>query len=253
MVCITSSVEAAASPLLIVSERCDRIDQRSIRSNKCYRCYNFLNIMMKTLILGFGLASASLFAQYTIHAGGAAPASVPSEFAGMLEKKGSKLMKGGKEVGEFWFRASLPQVAKPSEPNTTLGVTHGSLLGVVEFAVAHADRRGQQIKPGVYTLRYSYFPENGDHQGAAPQRDFMLLTPIKLDKDPNATPNFETIVDWSRKASGTPHPCVLSFWKEDPKGFKGTKLEPQGEHDFVLIHKMGETVFSIILVGKAEG
>jgi hypothetical protein len=209
---------------------------------------------MKKLILNFVLASASIFGQYTIAPGGGHPAGVAADFSSVLEKQGSKLMKGSKELGEFWFRAAMPPAAKSSEPNATMNMLpHGTLLGVVRFDDKHADRRGQQIKPGVYTLRYSYFPENGDHQGAAPQRDFMLLTPIALDKDPNATPNFETVVDWSRKASGTPHPCVLSFWKEDAKNFKGTKLEAAGEHDFVLTHKIGDQPFSIILVGKAEG
>ena len=209
---------------------------------------------MKKLIVNFILASACIFGQYTIAPGGAHPSEVGGDFAALLEGKGTKLMKGSKEVGEFWFRTALPPAVKSSEPNTTMNMLpHGTLLGVVRFDVLHADRRGQQIKPGVYTMRYSYFPENGDHQGAAPQRDFMLLTPVKLDKDPKSTPNFETVVDWSRKASGTPHPCVLSFWKEEAKSFKGSKLELQGEHDFVLMHKMGDQPFSIILVGKAEG
>ena len=43
------------------------------------------------------------------------------------------------------------------------------------------------------------------------------------------------------------------FWKEEAKSFKGSKLELQGEHDFVLTYKIGDQPFSIILVGKAEG
>src|SRR5882762_5012164 len=66
-----------------------------------------------------------------------------------------------------------------------------------------SDRRGQTIKAGVYTLRYGIMPVNGDHQGAAPQRDFVLMTPAADDKDLNATPNFEALVAMSRKASGT--------------------------------------------------
>lgn len=209
---------------------------------------------MKKLIVNFVLASACLFGQYTIAPGGGHPSEVGKDFGALLEKKGTKLMKGSKEIGEFWFRAALPPTSKSSEPNTTMKMLpHGALLGVVKFDMAHADRRGQQVKPGIYTMRFSYYPENGDHQGAAPQRDFMLLTPVKLDKDPNATPNFETLVDWSRKASGTPHPCVFSFWKEDAKGLKEPKLEMQGDHDFVLTNKIGDQPFSIILVGKAEG
>ena len=46
-----------------------------------------------------------------------------------------------------------------------------------------ADRRGQTIKPGVYTLRYGNYPQNGDHQGVEPQRDFLVLSPVAEDKD----------------------------------------------------------------------
>jgi len=92
-------------------------------------------------------------------------------------------------------------------------------------------------------------PINGDHQGAAPQRDFLLMTPAAQDTDPNATPNFDTLVGMSRKASGTPHPAVLSFWKSDTDtpGFA-----KQGDSDWVLQAKLGDTPIAIILVGVAS-
>jgi len=55
----------------------------------------------------------------------------------------------------------------------------------------------------------------------------------------------------SRKASGTPHPAVLSMWgagASDPAGFA-----KQGENDWVLTKKIGDTTVSVILVGKVEG
>lgn len=208
---------------------------------------------MKKLIANFLIAAVCVFGQYTIAPGGAAPADLDAGFTAMLEKSGTKLMKGDQQVAEIWFRAALPAAAKSSEPNISMGmVPHGTLLAVMKVDVVHADRRGQQVKPGTYTMRYSYFPENGDHQGASPQRDFMLLTPTRIDKDSTVVPNFDQIVDWSRKASGTPHPCVFSFWKEDPKMYKDGILDKQGEHDFVLMHKLGDIPVSIILVGKAE-
>ena len=74
-------------------------------------------------------------------------------------------------------------------------------------------------------------PANDDHQGAAPQRDFLLLTPAAEDRDLNATPNFDALVAMSRKASQTAHPAVLSFRKAetDSPGFS-----QQGDTDWVL-------------------
>ena len=44
-------------------------------------------------------------------------------------------------------------------------------------------------------------PMNDTHQGAAPQRDFLFMTPAGDDRDLNATPNFDALVAMSRKAS----------------------------------------------------
>ena len=93
------------------------------------------------------------------------------------------------------------------------------------------------------------FPINGDHQGVAPQRDFMVLTRIADDTDPNATPDFNTLMASSRKASGTPHPLVLSIWKaDDPK----PDFSQQGD-DWVLTHNAGDTALSIILYREGVG
>ena len=128
-------------------------------------------------------------------------------------------------------------------------LVHGAVVGVVHFPARYSDRRGQTLKPGVYTMRYSMYPINGDHQGAAPQRDFFLLTPAAEDKDPAAAPNFDTLMNMSRKASSTPHPAVFSVWKAEP--FK-PGLAAEGEQDWVLETKLGDIPVAIILVGKVD-
>jgi hypothetical protein len=92
---------------------------------------------------------------------------------------------------------------------------------------------------------------NGDHQGAAPQRDFLLLSPSALDTDPSAKPAFDPLMDMSRKASGTPHPLVLSIWKDDSGAAAG--VEAVGDSDQVVHAKIGGVAVAIIVVGKAEG
>jgi hypothetical protein len=92
---------------------------------------------------------------------------------------------------------------------------------------------------------------NGDHQGAAPQRDFVEMAPAADDRDATSTPTFEALVAMSRKASGTPHPAVLSIWgagASDALGFA-----KQGENDWVLTKKIGDVPVSVIVVGKVEG
>jgi hypothetical protein len=124
-------------------------------------------------------------------------------------------------------------------------------MGVVRFPAKYMDRRGQSIQPGVYTMRFSFYPENGDHQGAAPQRDFLVLSRVAEDKDANATPTFEALMEMSRKASGTPHPLVLSMWKQDPAAFK-PGVAAEGESDQVLQLKIGSTPISVIVAGVSN-
>lgn len=201
------------------------------------------------LVAPLFLSSLAAFAQYKAGPAGAPPAEVAPAIAQALQKSGAKITNNGAAYCDIWFRADQPTGAKSTEDNVTLPfIPQGALLGVIRFNSSGADRRGQTIKAGVYTLRYGIMPVNGDHQGAAPQRDFLLMVPAADDKDLNATPNFDTLVAMSRKASGTPHPAVLSFWKADtdPPG-----LSKQGESDWVLVTKLGDTPIAVILIGFA--
>jgi hypothetical protein len=140
---------------------------------------------------------------------------------------------------------------KSTDDAVTLSIPQGTLLGVIRFAGPAQDRRGQSIKAGTYTLRYSQYPVNGDHQGVAPQRDFALMVPVAEDKDPKSTPGFDALVAMSTKASGTPHPAVLSISNSSSDKFPN--FGKQGDHDWTLDTKVGDVSISIILAGKVEG
>lgn len=208
---------------------------------------------MRKVCLTLLLGAASALAQYKMEPAGTPPPELDSAIAGALQKDGVKIVgANGSAVCEIWLRTSLPSGPKAHEESVTLPeIPHGALLGAMRFAGRGADRRGQSLKPGVYTLRFSYYPVDGNHQGAAPQRDFLILSPAALDKDLKATPNFEALMDMSRKASGTPHPASLSFWKADTDFKPG--FEKQGESDWVLQTKIGETPVAIILIGQFAG
>jgi hypothetical protein len=199
---------------------------------------------------GLLLASVTVWGQqYKADKAGPPPPEVAFGIAQSLQKSGFQISTKGAAYCEIWLRASLPSGAGSNEPNVTLpNMPVGALLGVIRFDGNGSDRRGQAIKPGVYTLRYGIMPMNGNHQGAAPQRDFLLMTRASEDRDVNATPNFDTLVAMSRKASLTPHPAVLSFWKAaaDSPGFS-----QQGDSDWVLQSKVGETPIAIIVAGAA--
>jgi len=182
---------------------------------------------------------------------GAPPSDLDPALAGVLQKDGVRIKDGAKTKMELWFRAAAPKSTKNGEDSVTFqDIAQGTFMGVVRFPDRGADRRGQTIKAGTYTMRLGFYPQNGDHQGAAPQRDFLLLAPVAVDKDVNATPAFEALVDMSRKASGTPHPAVLSTWKVDAGAYKQGVVQ-EGESDWVLQTKMSDTPLAVIVAGTA--
>jgi hypothetical protein len=195
----------------------------------------------------FVLAAGAVFGQYT-----AQPAIDPPSGVAGLNKAGTKIVGGnGSVYAEIWLRSTMPSGPATGESSVTLPtIPPGSLLGVLRFPAKGSDRRGQTIAPGVYSLRYGNYPVNGNHQGVAPQRDFLVLAPLALDKSGEAISDFDALMELSRKASGTPHPAVLSFWKADADQKPG--FEKQGEKDWVLTTKIGDTTVSIILIGAAE-
>jgi hypothetical protein len=192
------------------------------------------------------------FPQYKLESAGPPPSDLPAPVSGTLQKDGSKIVAGnGTAFCEIWFRTAVPSGPKTSEDGVTLPtIPQGTLLGALRFPARGADRRGQNIKPGVYTLRYSLHPVNGDHQGVAPQRDFVLMVPASDDPGPDAKPGFDELVKLSSKASGTPHPAVLSMSASSNAKFP--ELKKEGENDWALHAKIGDTGIEVIVVGKAE-
>jgi hypothetical protein len=205
--------------------------------------------MNKCALLLVSVAAAAFAQDYKLEKIAAAPAGLPAAYA-------SQIGEGYRVVGpsgpwcEVWFRKTIPTGAKSSDPAITLPIAQGTFLGILRFPANGADRRGQTVKPGIYTMRYSNFPVDGAHQGVAPQRDFALLSPIANDPDPAAMPDFDKLVAQS-KTSGTSHACVFSL--EPPSGDTFPALTKEGDHDTVLNLKAGNLPIAIIVAGKVEG
>jgi hypothetical protein len=199
------------------------------------------------------LAAAVCPAQYKAQPSGDPPSEVAPAILATLNKAGTKIIApNGSTFVEIWLRSAPPTGPNSSEQGVTLPMLPvGALLGVLRFPGKGADRRGQPIAAGVYTVRYGNHPINGDHQGVAPQRDFLVLAPASADQKVDTVPDFDSLMALSKKASGSTHPAVLSFWKADSDFKPG--FEKQGETDWVLQVKFGDLPIAIILVGKAEG
>jgi hypothetical protein len=128
-----------------------------------------------------------------------------------LESNGSRITLSDGLYCEIWLRAAVP-IGKTDAPGavyTTVG--ESTLVGVIRFAKATTDFRGQAIKEGSYTLRYAVHPADGNHMGISPIRDFLVMVPVASDPNPDAQFKFEELSKMSTKVSGTNHPAVLSL------------------------------------------
>ena len=206
-------------------------------------------IVLSVLLPVFG--TALLAQQYKSAPAGSPPSDLAPAVASALDSNGTKITKAdGTAVMEIWLRKTAPSGPKSSGESIALpSIPVGTFLGVVKLEAKGEDRRGQSLAAGVYTLRYVLMPSNGDHLGAAPQRDFAAFVPVAEDKDPSTTPDLEATVKMSTKASGTAHPAVLSL----SSGSGTAGLTKEGDHDWTLNSKIGDLPVAIILLGRAEG
>lgn len=204
--------------------------------------------LSKLLLTGIIAAIAAFGSQWKAEPAGAPPADVPAALSGVLQKEGTKIAGPDGVFAEIWLVNARPKGSPSGEQNVTLpDMPHGAFLGIIRFPGQAKDRRGQMFKAGVYTLRYSMFPIDGAHQGVAPQRDFLVMSPVALDQDPKALPAYADLMKASQKASGTPHPAVLSIWKADDDR---QNFEELGE-DWVLQRKIGDLNLAIVMIGTA--
>jgi len=203
---------------------------------------------MNKLLISFLLMTMAALGQYTAEPAGAPPAELSPEMIGALQPEGHKIVASdGTVFAELWFRNSSADGPETGEMEVSWNtVAHGTMIGALRFPGDGEDRRGIPLEAGVYTLRFSFFPVDGAHQGVEPSRDFLILSPAAIDKDPAANPGFEELMKMSSEATGAPHPGSLACWKGESDWQEGLT---QLENDWVLNVKIGETPISIIVKG----
>jgi hypothetical protein len=195
--------------------------------------------------------ATAAFGQYKMDAAGdPVPSEVPAAIGAALQTPGVKILNASGQVFcEVWLVKAAPSGPASTEPDVSLPtIPTGAMLGAIKFPSKGADRRDQAIKPGAYLLRYVVMPVNGAHQGAAPQRDFAAMVPPASDPGLGAKPSLEEVIGMSTKVSQTTHPAILSL---TPGSGKVT-FTKEGDHDWTLNTKIGETPIAIIVAGKAE-
>jgi hypothetical protein len=153
------------------------------------------------------------------------------------------VLSDGSAACDVWLRKDGP------------GLAPSALVGVLTFPANTHDFRGQPIKAGSYTLRYGVMPSDGNHLGAAPTSDFLLLVPLADDKDAAATPEFTALVAMSAKAAGQNHPAPLNLAAvPDRKDFPAVAANENGHEVFYVKLKTakGEVPIGLVVKGQTD-
>jgi hypothetical protein len=186
----------------------------------------------------------------------AVPSEIHASIAPALKPGGVRVSVDAVTL-DFWWSAGVPITGDGAPAWGT--VAEGAIVGAVRIAGAFRDIRGRVIKPGVYTLRYGVQPDDGDHLGASPHRQFLLLSPAAEDRNPEPQGHDGTI-ELSKAAIGGSHPAV---WSIDPPAATQPLLSVHKtglEHQAVIVEvpasrggkPAGALRFGIVLVGKIE-
>jgi hypothetical protein len=73
------------------------------------------------------------------------------------------------------------------------------------------------LRPGYYTMRYAVMPKSGNWREKRKEpRDFVLLTPVRADRNPTTVLPVQELIHRSRLASPIHHPVAMSLVAVDP-------------------------------------
>jgi hypothetical protein len=180
----------------------------------------------------------------------------PAAVLQVLDSRGNRLkLADGSVLCDIWLRKNVPTQTAKKESEGLLypGLSESTLIGVISFPKAATDFRGQPIAAGSYTVRYELIPDDGNHLGVSPNRDFLLLVPVALDPNPGALFKFDELVQMSRKATGTNHPGPLSLAQASESATSFTKdAEDHWIFSSVLKQDSGKDLpFALIVKGIA--
>lgn len=212
------------------------------------------------LLLALAVAPTARGEDFSLEAVESLPEAVAEPLESILTPAGIRVLKGqGTPWCEVWVRREIADSGQPASPEAVYPAFHsGVLLGLMRFPEGGTDYRGLPVGKGTYTMRYGVIPQDGNHLGAAPMVDFVLLIPLSEDSQaPDAHLTSEELVELSKKASGTHHPTVINL-AFPPDSVERPLLEKDDSDHWILSLPLGQesggqSPLSIIVHGQAEG
>lgn len=192
------------------------------------------------------------------------PEGLSPKIAAELDPQGHRVSGPDGPVAEVWLAKSVAVKPgfKPSL-NVKYPFTPGQLIGALRVpeGTTFTDFRGQEIKPGVYTLRYGQQPQDGNHIGTSELADFLLALPAKADTELKPIADADALSQKSAEAAGSTHPAIFSLLPaEDGQGAK-TSLEHVEEREYWIVQmsvsgaagdEQVKVPLRLVVIGRSE-
>ena len=178
---------------------------------------------------------------------------VPEAIRQALTSKGYRILPDiNSPAIQIWYCKEVPAQPKNATADAIYDrLAESTLLGVIHFSKPAQDYRDQTVPAGFYTLRYALMPNDGNHLGVAPSRDFLLLIPASADPGPDKMLKFQELVALSRQASGTKHPAPLSLVQAEGGATPATSKDDEGHVIFTTqVHLSSGEEMPLALVVK---
>jgi hypothetical protein len=147
-----------------------------------------------------------------------------------LEHKSYQLSDGDGMFFEIWLAKEIKVGEEKETIKKTLDTVDSiSLLGaMIVHKEERYDFREDPMDLGLYVLRLSLQPQDGNHMGTAPFDTFAILIPHEMDKMVLELMDHDEMVDIASEPTAAEHPPILSMQPMDSNEGEFPRL---GEHD----------------------
>ncbi len=213
------------------------------------------------VFVGFGTTAARAI-DYRAEAVSEAPPKeeLSEAIAGQLNDQAVHVIRGTKTtLCHIWLCKEWPVASAEPGSGLLYPFQPGQLIGVATFGRKSSDFRDQDISKGVYTLRYSQQPIDGNHVGTSITRDFLLL--VNAEQDTEAKPlDYEPLMERSAEAAESNHPAMLSLQAQPSENGEAGDMREDEERDWWLVRLHGtirvgdktqKMPLELVIVGEA--
>ncbi|MSR58303.1 MAG: hypothetical protein EXS05_11615 [Planctomycetaceae bacterium] len=228
-------------------------------------CRSFAMVAVGLLICGIFVPNATRAADRTVAELKEAPTGLSPAIAAAIHDSGYRISGADGVICDVWLAKEVP--LKPKF-KTSLRIKYpfqtGQLLGVIRYPESSKpnDFRGQELKPGTYTLRYGLQPDDGNHLGTSEIRDFLVGCPPQEDVNPKRVEDLKKLFKLSTGASGTTHPAIFLLIPPPEKPFETAAVRTDDEKHLLIFEanlngkdadQSVSVPVSLVTVGKSDG